>query len=67
MKNPYTKFQNPNMHGSEIMLCIKKHNGRTDAHMDPGTHKYPRSNMPSNFFEVGGMINKILMPTPYFL
>ena len=24
------KFQNPSMHGSEVMLCIKKRNGRTE-------------------------------------
>ena len=42
MKNPYMKFQNPSMHGSEVTLCIKKRNGWTDAH----THKRPRSNMP---------------------
>ena len=34
------KFQNPSMHGSEVMPCIKKHNGRTHARM----HKCPRSN-----------------------
>ena len=29
------KFQNPSMHGSEVMLCIKKrNNGRTDGHTD---------------------------------
>ena len=31
MKNPYMKFQNPSMYGLEVMLCIKKRNGRTDA------------------------------------
>ena len=25
MRNPYMKFQNPSMHGSEVVLCIKKH------------------------------------------
>ena len=25
------KFQNPIIHSSEVMLCIKKRNGRTDA------------------------------------
>ena len=42
MKNPYMKLQNPSMHGSEVMLCIKKSNGRTQAR----THKRPRSNAP---------------------
>ena len=32
------KFQNPSMHGSEVMLCIKKRNGRTDTRMDGRTH-----------------------------
>ena len=36
------KFQNPSMHGSEIMLCIKKRNGRTHGR----THERTRSNMP---------------------
>ena len=46
MKNPYMKFQNPSMHGSEVMLCIKKRNRRTDGHMDARTYKRPRRNMP---------------------
>ena len=25
------KFQNPCIHGSEVMLCIAKRNGRTDG------------------------------------
>ena len=25
MINSYMKFQNPSMHGSKVMLCIKKH------------------------------------------
>ena len=31
MKNPFMKFQNPSMHGSEVMLCIKKRNRRRHA------------------------------------
>ena len=50
MKNPYMKFQNSSMHGSEVMLCIKKRNGRlhgrTDGRTDARMHKRPRSNMP---------------------
>ena len=46
MKNPYMKFQNPSMHGSEVMLCIKKRNGRTHGRTDGRMHKCPRSNMP---------------------
>ena len=46
MKNPYMKFQNPSMYGLEVMLCIKKRNGRTHGRTDGHTHKRPRSNMP---------------------
>ena len=50
MRNPYKKFQNSSMHGSKVMLCIKKHdewtNGRTNA---------PEAICPSNFYEVGGI------------
>ena len=49
------KFQNPSMHGSEVILCIKK-DAQTDGRTDARTHKRPRSNMPSNFFEVGGIM-----------
>ena len=31
--------------GSEVMLCIKKRNGRTHGQTDARTHKRPRSNM----------------------
>ena len=46
------KFHNPCMHGSSKSV--------TDGHtwMDRHTHKHPRSNMPLNFFEVGGIITK---------
>ena len=40
------KFQNPSMHSSEVMLCIKKFNGRTNV---------PEAVCPSNFYEVGGI------------
>ena len=52
MRNPYVKFQNPSIHGSEVMLCIKKHNGQTDGHTN-----VPEAICPSNFFEVGGIMN----------
>ena len=42
MKNPYMKFQNPSMHGSEVILCIKS---VTDGRTGGRTHKRPRSNM----------------------
>ena len=38
IRNPYKKFQNSSMHGSKVMLCIKKRDERTDER--------PRSNMP---------------------
>ena len=43
MRNPYMKFQNPSMQGSEVMLCIKKRNGRMDARTN-----VPESICPSN-------------------
>ena len=47
MRNPYMVFQKPSMR-FKIMLCTKKkRNERTDGHV--------RSNMPSNFFEDGGI------------
>ena len=54
MKNPYMKFQNPSMHGSEVMLCIKKRNGRTDGHTQADTNVL-EAICPSNFFKVGGI------------
>ena len=38
MKNPYMKFQNPSMYGLEVMLCIKKRNGRMHGRTDGRTH-----------------------------
>ena len=40
MRNPYKKFQNSTIHGSKVMLCIKKRDERTDE---------------QPFFEVGGI------------
>ena len=48
------KFQNSSIHGFKVMLCIKKHDirtdGRKDGRMDGGTDgqtdEQPRSNMP---------------------
>ena len=37
MKNPYMKFQNPSMHGSEVMLSTKKCNGRMQGRTDAQT------------------------------
>ena len=54
MKNPYMKFQNPSMHGSEVMLCTKKCNGRTHGRTHARTN-VPEAICPSNFFEVGGI------------
>ena len=54
MKNPYMKFQNPSMYGLEVMLCIKKRNGRTDGRTHARTN-VPEAICPSNFFEVGGI------------
>ena len=51
------KFQNPNMHGSEVMLCIKKRNGLVDGRMHARTH-IPKAIRLSNFFEVGGIITE---------
>ena len=59
MRNPYMEFQNPGMHGSGVMLCIKKRNGRTHRRTDWRTHKRPII-CPPNFFEVGGIINSLI-------
>ena len=37
MRNPYKKFQNGSIHGFKVMLCIKKHEGRTDGQKDRWT------------------------------
>ena len=46
------KFQNSSMHGSEVMLCIKKCNGCKHAHT---CMNVPDAICPSYFFEVGGI------------
>ena len=58
------KFQNSSIHGFKVMLCIKKHDERTDGRMDGRTDRRtnnPEAICPSNFFEVGGI--KILTAT----
>ena len=50
MRNPYKKFQNSSIHGSKVILCIKKRDERTG-----GRTKNPEAICPSNFFEVGGI------------
>ena len=50
MRNPYMKFQNISIYGSKVMLCTRKHEERTK-------NGQARSNMPPNFFKVGGIIN----------
>ena len=52
MRNPYKKFQNSSIHGSKVMLCIKKRDKRTDGQKD-GRMNNPEAICPSNFFEVG--------------
>ena len=45
MGNPYMKFQNPSMHGSEVMLCIKKQQAHalTDAQTSEMQYATPTS------------------------
>ena len=50
MRNQYKKFQNSSIHGSKVMVCIKKR----DERMDVRTNN-PAAICPSNFFEVGGI------------
>ena len=52
------KFQNSSMHASEVMLCIKKHNGCTHARTD-GCMNVPEAICPSNFFEIEGIMRTI--------
>ena len=60
MRNPYKKFQNSSIHGSKVMLCIKKRDEWTDGPMDgrtkDGQMNNPEAICPSNFFEVGVII-----------
>ena len=54
------KFQNSSIHGFKVMLCIKKRDERTDGRKDgrtDGRTNNPEAICPSNFFEVGGIIN----------
>ena len=37
MRNPYKKFQSSSIHGSKVMLCIKKRDERTDGRTDGQT------------------------------
>ena len=52
------KFQNSSIHGFKVMLCIKKRDEQTDGRTDGRTNN-PEAICPSNFFEVGGIINEI--------
>ena len=65
------KFQNSSIHGFKVMLCIKKRDKRTDRQTDgrtegrtegqtDGRTNNPEAICPSNFFEVGGIIMKII-------
>ena len=47
------KFQNSSIHGSKVMLFIKKRDEWTDGRMNN-----PEAICPSNFFEVGGITKK---------
>ena len=51
MRNLYKKFQNSSIHGSKVMLCIKKRAEQTD-----GWTNNPEAICTPNFFEVGGII-----------
>ena len=50
MRNPNKKFQNSSIHGSKVMLCIKKRDKWKE-----GWTNNPEAICPSNFFEVGGI------------
>ena len=55
------KFQNSSIHGFKVMLCIKKRDERTDGRKEgrmDGQTNNPEAICPSNFFEVGGIINE---------
>ena len=52
------KFQNSSFHGFKVMLCIKKHDGRTGGRTDGRTNN-PEAICSSNFFEVGGIKMKV--------
>ena len=50
------KFQNSSIHSFKVMLCIKKRDEWTDGRKDGRTNN-PEAICPSDFFEVGGIIN----------
>ena len=54
------KFQNSCIHGSKVMLCIKKRDKRTDGRKDGRTDGQTTQKQyappPPNFFEVGSII-----------
>ena len=50
MRNTYTEYQNPRMHGSQVMLCIKKREERTDGQTDERRQTY----MPRQLFHSWG-------------
>ena len=54
MKNPYMKFQNPSMHGSEGILHIKQRNGWTDGCKMPQKQYGPPTS------SVGGIITTLV-------
>ena len=70
MRNPYKKFQNSSIHGSKVMLCIKKREewmeGRMDGRTDGWTNN-PEATCPSNFFEVGGIITYTLLDNSFIM
>ena len=43
MRNPYEKFQNSSIHGSKVMLCIKKRDERTDRRTTKKQYAPPTS------------------------
>ena len=43
MKNPYKKFQNSSMHGSKVMIYIKKRDERTDGRTPQKQYAPPTS------------------------
>ena len=53
------KFQNSSIHGSKVMLCIKKHDERTDGRKDGRTNN-PEAICPPpppTLKEVGGIMS----------
>ena len=43
MRNPSKKFQNSSIHGSKVMLCIKKRDERTDGRTTQKQYAPPTS------------------------